>query len=128
MSKLKKNALLLFASTTFTVILIECGLQLFWLKSEEITYFWPPNLKKELQPNSSIFSGIEGNSYFVTNSIGFRADELPKESCKQIIAIGGSTTECYYLDQSETWTDLLQQGLNKWSKTPVCQKYERICR
>lgn len=43
------------------------------------------------------------------NSLGFRGEELPAgfEKYLSIIAIGGSTTECYYLSDGKTWSDQL---------------------
>ena len=88
-------------------------LQMFWLSPQNQTYFWPPSLQKTLQPNPKILKGITGTSIFQTNSIGLRADELPESPSKKIITIGGSTTECFYLDQQETWPALLQHYLNE---------------
>lgn len=49
---------------------------------------------------------------FVINSRGIRGDELTSSHTYRILAIGGSTTICLYLDQSETWPYLLQKTLN----------------
>ncbi|MCI0665305.1 MAG: GDSL-type esterase/lipase family protein [Acidobacteria bacterium] len=57
--------------------------------------------------------GISGDSVFSTNSNGIRGDELTSQHSYRIMAIGGSTTLCLYLDQSETWTSLLQENLNR---------------
>jgi lysophospholipase L1-like esterase len=48
------------------------------------------------------------------NSIGFRGPEKPADFDKKttIIAIGGSTTECYYTSDSLVWTKLLAQKLS----------------
>jgi lysophospholipase L1-like esterase len=48
------------------------------------------------------------------NSIGFRGPEKPADFDKKttIIAIGGSTTECYYTSDSLVWTTLLSQKLS----------------
>lgn len=108
----KKNSVLLSCSMLFALLLVEGILQLFWLEPPQTArYFWPPNLKKTLYPNSEVQPGIYGESHFQTNSVGFRSDEIPLEEHLNIVAIGGSTTECYYLDQTETWTDLLQNQL-----------------
>ena len=45
---------------------------------------------------------------FTTNSIGFRGEEL-KDGELKVFALGGSTTECIYLDDDEHWPHLLQQ-------------------
>ena len=48
------------------------------------------------------------------NSLGFRGDELNSSNNKvKIFAVGGSTTECYYLNDGKDWPNLLQSIINK---------------
>jgi hypothetical protein len=49
------------------------------------------------------------------NSLGFRGKEPPQEFSKYLtlLTIGGSTTECQYLSDGKTWTDILGQKLEK---------------
>jgi lysophospholipase L1-like esterase len=116
--RLKNNIirrLLLFGfSTTITLILCEVALQ-FVLHSihKRGYYFWPPDIKVVFHPSSDIMPGISGDSVFRTNSNGIRGDDFAPQNAYRIMAIGGSTTLCLYLDQSETWTQLLQENLNR---------------
>ena len=71
-----------------------------------------PNLKKTLRIKTGILPGVSGDSHFLTNSDGIRGDEIPGAHTDKILAIGGSTTECLYLDQKKAWPYLLQQSLN----------------
>jgi lysophospholipase L1-like esterase len=50
---------------------------------------------------------------YATNSLGFRGPEPPVDRNERItiIAIGGSTTECRYLDESRTWPARLSEKL-----------------
>ncbi|HTX19071.1 MAG TPA: SGNH/GDSL hydrolase family protein [Bacteroidota bacterium] len=50
-----------------------------------------------------------------TDKWGFRGDDPPADwdDYLTIVAIGGSTTQCYYLDDSKTWPYLLQVKLRK---------------
>jgi lysophospholipase L1-like esterase len=57
--------------------------------------------------------GVAGESRFITNSKGVRADELTADYTYKILAVGASTTECLYLDQEEAWPHLLQKSLNE---------------
>ena len=57
--------------------------------------------------------GIRGQSRFLTNSRGLRGDEMPEEPSYRILAVGGSTTESLFLDQTETWPHLLQERLSE---------------
>ena len=74
---------------------------------------WPPNLRVTLHPSAELLPGLHGPSTFSTNSWGLRGGAVPSSPTYTILAIGGSTTECLYLDDSRTWPQLLQQLLNE---------------
>ena len=58
--------------------------------------------------------GIQGVSRYTTNSLGLRGPEPEaREGAYRIVTVGGSTTECTYLDDTETWQHLLMQRLNQ---------------
>jgi lysophospholipase L1-like esterase len=76
-------------------------------------YIWTPHLEVVFKPLPNVMPGISGQSRFVANSLGIRGDELTLSHTYRILTIGGSTTECLYLDQSETWPYLLQHNLNQ---------------
>ena len=79
--------------------------------SRDAFYVWPPHLHQELHPTPDIMPGVSGTSRFVINSLGLRGDELSKDRDVRILTLGGSTTECLYLDQTEAWPHLLQEKL-----------------
>ena len=81
------------------------------LPSHEQYYVWPPNLSADFHPNSQIIPGITGTSRFRINSSGIRGAEFSDDQEHRILAVGGSTTECLFLDEEETWTYLLQERL-----------------
>jgi lysophospholipase L1-like esterase len=100
-----------------TLLLCEAALQLALHSIQSKGYyFMPPNHRVVFRPRPNIMPGISGDSKFDTNSNGIRGDEFTPQDTYRILAIGGSTTECSYLDQPETWTQLLQESLNR--KTP----------
>lgn len=72
----------------------------------------PPNLKRVFRIRTGILPGVYGDSSFVTNSDGMRGDKIPGDHVNKLLAIGGSTTECLYLDQKKSWPYLLQELLN----------------
>ncbi len=76
-------------------------------------YIWPPHIKTTFKPYENIMPGISGQALFKTNSLGLRGDELMPDHTYRILAIGGSTTECLYLDQEDAWPYLLQKKLNE---------------
>ncbi len=76
-------------------------------------YPWKPHQRALFHPDPALMPGIEGDSNFIVNSRGIRGDEFSGDDEYRILAIGGSTTECKYLDQSEAWPQLLQELLNR---------------
>ncbi len=80
-----------------------------FLYPEQTKYFvWQPNLQHTFYPDSNILHGLNGASQFSINSQGFRGDEFENDSRQKYICLGGSTTECLYLDDNETWQHQLQ--------------------
>lgn len=60
--------------------------------------------------------GIEGDNVFTTNNMGFRGEDLlmPKPPDEfRIFILGGSSIECFYLDDSQAIHSVLQEELNK---------------
>jgi lysophospholipase L1-like esterase len=51
--------------------------------------------------------------YFTRNQLGFRGEPPPKNFAQTltILAVGGSTTECFHISDSKAWPDLLAQRL-----------------
>lgn len=71
-----------------------------------------PFLAATFTPNSSVMPGVSGEAHFVLNADGFRSASPTSQQTYRVLAIGASTTECLYLDQPETWTELLKDRLN----------------
>ena len=72
-----------------------------------------PKLSKVFRPSPGLMPGIEGESSFTTNVRGVRGPELPpRKAAYRILCVGGSTTMCTYLDDTETWPHLLMQTMN----------------
>ena len=59
--------------------------------------------------------GVSPIAIHSTNKWGLRGEDVPADWNKfyTIITIGGSTTQCYYLDDHKTWPYLLQQRLKE---------------
>lgn len=64
--------------------------------------------------NNTSIIGLDSHIVHTKNSLGFRGPEKPKnfDSFLSIIAIGGSTTECFYINDGKTWPEILSQKLN----------------
>ena len=68
---------------------------------------------KKLIINNTRLEGVDSTVIHTTNSLGFRGAEPPEDFDNHltIVAVGGSTTECYYLTDGKTWTDILGDDL-----------------
>jgi lysophospholipase L1-like esterase len=71
------------------------------------------NMSWVFTPDPEVMAGISGDSNFSTNSDGVRGPVWPaRDKAYRILCLGGSTTECIYLDDGETWPALTMQSLN----------------
>jgi lysophospholipase L1-like esterase len=68
-------------------------------------------------PSEAITPGVSGVSYFSTNSFGTRGPEPDGERVR-ILTVGGSTTACTVLDDSEAWPALLMRYLDEDANDP----------
>jgi len=74
---------------------------------------WPPGSKWVTKVDPVAYAGVGGTKTFTVNEIGLRGPSLPKQAgVYKIITVGGSTTVCDKLDDSEEWPHLLMQKLN----------------
>jgi lysophospholipase L1-like esterase len=61
-------------------------------------------------------SGLSGQNRFTTNNFGFRGDSLPDPKPPEefrIFMVGGSTTECFYLDDDDDLARVMQRALSE---------------
>lgn len=71
-------------------------------------------------PDLRWLPGVSGDGRLATNALGIRGDPLPERAAAwRLLCVGGSTTECLYLDDGETWPRLLQDHLAARWKRPV---------
>ena len=108
---LGRRLLRIVLGLTVALLIAELVLQLAVPKDARY-YVWPPHMSLDLEPRSDLLPGIDGESAFRVNSMGFRASEPPDDPCVHILALGGSTTANLYLDQKETWPALFDAELN----------------
>jgi|GEM_PF-1131463 len=73
----------------------------------------PAGAKYVFQPDPFTMTNVSGEAVTSINSMGLRGSEPPpRNEAYRILCVGGSTTECYYLDDTETWTTLLEKRLD----------------
>lgn len=102
-----QKAALIFISVLLSLFAAELILRAA-MPARDKYWVWQPNLHYVFHPDSAVFDGINGPSEFSINPDGFRGKEF-KDSEKNYLCLGGSTTECLYLDNSETWFHQLGQ-------------------
>jgi lysophospholipase L1-like esterase len=71
-------------------------------------YMYPPGLRRTFLPAVQILPGLREQARFEVNSLGLRGDEPPQGDAYRILALGGSTTQCAYVDQPSSWPMLVQ--------------------
>jgi lysophospholipase L1-like esterase len=82
------------------------------LTGQRIEHSRGPGVRRVFRPDPQVIAGIYGPSLYTTNALGMRAAGLPRPGVTyNILCVGGSTTECTYLDDSETWPHLLMVDL-----------------
>jgi len=73
---------------------------------------FPPNIKWTFSTEAGLPGFDNQKTSFTTNSLGYRGREFSPGEYR-IFAVGGSTTECLYVDDSLQWPHLLEEKLNK---------------
>ena len=96
-----------------TLALAEISLHLFgqslWTHPANVR---APNLRVVFHPRSDIMPGVSGDAGYSTNGDGLRGPEMPPRGTgRRMICLGGSTTECTYLDDAEAWSALVANAL-----------------
>ena len=111
---LKQRLFLVFFGVLSATIMGEIGLRTIGFSLVPTRYsLLPENIHWEFHPAPGVMPGIEGTSIYTTNSEGIRGDTYPPDADYTIIAVGGSTTQDVYLDDSEAWPYLMQGRLNR---------------
>lgn len=71
-----------------------------------------PHTRATFHPTPEVMPGVSGPAAYTANSLGLRGPEWPaREAARRVLCVGGSTTACLFLDDSETWPALLQRRL-----------------
>jgi GDSL-like Lipase/Acylhydrolase family len=82
--------------------------------NQYIRFEYPRNYSAETEAEPGL-PGLAGVHRFTTNNMGFRGDSLidPKPPTEfRVFMVGGSTTECFYLDDDDDLARLLQRDLS----------------
>jgi hypothetical protein len=107
------NIALATASTLVALLGAEVGLRIL-LPVSDSYFVLPPGTGRTVRPAPDAAPGITGVSHYRVNRSGIRGREFgggPDSTEFRILAVGGSTTQTPNLDDTETWTYLLEQDL-----------------
>jgi len=74
-------------------------------------YVKPPGQTWKAEPGDGELPGIHGPAWLRFNADGLRAEPADEADGYRILCIGGSTTECLVLDDTEAWPRLVQDRL-----------------
>jgi len=107
---------LTLAGSAFAVLIAEILLRILF-PAPSGNFIHPPHLVRTFHPLPQIMPGVSGESEFRVNSLGVRGNEPLSKEGERILVLGGSTTECLYLDQKEAWPALLEESLQSASPT-----------
>ncbi len=96
-----------------SLVMGEFGLRFYLAHQKDNKYYvWPPNMKTVYRPAAGVMPGVTKEGRFLTNREGLRGDDIPKGQVFKILTVGGSTTECLYIDQELSWPYALQRRIN----------------
>ena len=100
------------AGLVFVVVALEFSLRAVGPPRDRF-YVWPPGMHVTFEPSPEYLPGVDGTAHVIINSDGVRGDEVESDVDYKILVIGGSSSECSYLDQSEAWPQQLQHQLQR---------------
>jgi len=116
MQNVTKNLIACLVGSLFALLLLEIGLHIFnpfgfRLKGDQITL--PHSMVRVIE--NKINPALDPVIQHTKNSLGFRGPEPPlsSPSVLSILTIGGSTTECFYISDGKTWSDVLDRILSR---------------
>ncbi len=99
---------LFVGSLAFFLAIAEVGAR---LSLPEGFYVWPPHFRETFSLGLNVLKGANDESNLTINAQGMRGDPLPEGERYRLLAIGGSTTICTYLDDADAWPFLVQRRL-----------------
>ncbi|MHC5009554.1 MAG: hypothetical protein ACYTG6_01240, partial [Planctomycetota bacterium] len=103
---------LLGLSLTISFLSAELVLHVVRGPADYVFHLRHPNMAWTFQPTPDVMPGVRGPSTYSTNALGLRGPDVPlRENAYRILCVGGSTTECLYLDDTETWPRQLMIAL-----------------
>lgn len=93
---------MVLASVLVALVLAEVALRIVAPQRKDFLV-WPANIKHVFRPNREVMPAHSEEAHFSSNSRGLRGPETGPDAEARVLAIGGSTTECLYIDEASAW-------------------------
>ena len=86
-----------------------------WIRRGTRYCVWPPGMRLEVRQDPGLFPEVEPRVRFDVNADGERGSEVDasEDGLFRILVVGGSSVECYALDQATSWPGVLERLLNR---------------
>jgi hypothetical protein len=86
-----------------------------WIRRRTPYRVWPPGMRLEVRQHTGIFPEVEPSAHLDINADGERGSEVDAREAGlyRVLVVGGSSVECYALDQPTTWPGALERLLNR---------------
>ena len=114
LKKLALRGVLTLMSGLFTLLLLELALRIISPGSVFTPAFdMRPHVRVRI--DAAGLAGVSPVGTYSTNKWGMRGDEPPSDwgGWTTLVCVGGSTTQCFELDDHKTWPWLLQEDLRR---------------
>jgi lysophospholipase L1-like esterase len=100
-----------FAAPALLVAELGCR---WWIRRRTRYHVWPPGMRLETRLARDVFPELEPRVRFEINADGERAGEVvdDEDGLYRILVAGGSSVECFALDQPTSWPGVLERLLN----------------
>jgi len=95
------------------LVMIELGCR-WWIRRRTRFYVWPPGMRLEVRQDPKVFPEVEPRVRIHINADGERGGEVrgDADGLYRILVAGGSSVECFALDQTTSWPGALEGMLN----------------
>lgn len=101
----------------FSLGLVELGTEIWFRRINAAPLNYPPGMKRVVDRSRLGLRGVPPIMTYSVNELGLRGPSPPREGrVHKIIMVGGSTTECAALDDSQEWPHLVMQIMNDQQK------------
>ena len=107
---------ILIAALTGLVLVISAELATRWWIRRFTRYcVWPPSMRLEVRQHPGVFPELEPRVRFEVNADGERGGDprAHEPGLCRILVAGGSSVECFALDQQTSWPAVVERLLNR---------------